>query len=387
MSILDLVRPNRTSPVGFATTGDAVAVASSTADASTIITRSANRAALMQENAALCIPAVRKAQHQIAGTISTFQLVAREGDRLLPADEPRASWLTQPDPRRTLQWILYKTLHDGIWRDRAVWRILDRSVTLQPVKFERVHPQRIDTITDPRDPDTVAEWIIDGRTITDPDRELLVFDFAGLGGLRKFGYGLLDLYGKLQEAAGNYADAPHPKAILKNSGADLTDEEIEALLDSWEQARATRSVGYLNSVVEYDTYGWSASELQLVESREYAALEVARLFGLPAKALDARTGDSMTYSTAVEARRDLLEALRPWMTVISQTLSMQDRTGRTRGRVLPRGLSAEFLADAYTRDDPETRMQTWNAALEHEVLSLEEVRSLEPLARTIRSSK
>ena len=172
----------------------------------------------------------------------------------------------------------------------------------------------------------------------------------------------------------------HPKAILKNSGDDLDDAEINELLDSWERARATRSTGYLNDVMAYETYGWNSQEMQLVEAREQAALEVARLFGLPASAINATTNSSLTYATVADNNRQTLASLRPWMTVIEQTLSIDDRRGITAGRVTPRGISVSFDADAYTRDDPQTRMNTWAVALTNQILTLDEVRAQEPLA-------
>lgn len=375
MSLLDLFRPSLPDAGVLAQFSELPPVAVD--DASSISSTPAlYRASRIARNTALTIPAVRKARAVIAGTISTFQLNCPQVDD----SDPRVTWLEQPDPRRTLQSLLFRTIDDGLWHDRCVWRILDRRLgDNMPVKFERIHPNRIDTITDPRDPDTVDTWIIDGEELTS-DRSLVVFDFAGMGGLLTFGFDLLDLYGRLQTAAGNYAIAPHPKAILKNKGADLNATEIRDLLDQWEAQRSSRSVGYLNSVVDYETYGWNASEMQLTESREHAALEVARLFGLPAQALNAPTGDSMTYANAVEARRDLLVALRPWMTVIEQTLSLNDRTGTITGRYLPRDLTAQLVADDYTRDDPETRMTTWEAGIRSGVITLEQAQALEPLA-------
>jgi phage portal protein BeeE len=185
----------------------------------------------------------------------------------------------------------------------------------------------------------------------------------------------------LQAAAGNYARAPHPKAILKNNGPDLDDDEIDALLADWEAARATRSVGYLNSTVDYEDHGWNAQELQLVEGREHAALEVARLTGLPAAAVDAKTGGSMTYGNIVEYRRDLREALRPWTDPIVDTLSLDDRTGTTSGLILPRGMTAGFDDVDYLREAPLTRMQTWQAGITAGVIDLEDARTQEPLNR------
>ena len=329
------------------------------------------------------IPAVRKALHVIVGKPSTFALSAKQGGSTLPATDVRASWLRQPDPRRTRQWMIAKTLDDGVWFDRCVWEA-DRNVVGIASRFRRVHPTRIDTITNALDPDVVDAWIIDGKERTPEQmlRDYVLFDFAGLGGLRRFGYSLLELYADLQAAAGNYARAPHPKAILKNSGAELDDDEIDALLDQWEAARATRSVGYLNSVMDYEDHGWNAEELQLVQSREHAALEVARLFGLPAKSVDAKSGDPMTYGTVVEWRRDELEAIRPWLAVIEQTLSLDDRTGNPRGLYLPYGVIAEFDVTDYLRESPLTRMQTWETGLRAGVLDLEDAKAAEPLARS-----
>jgi hypothetical protein len=48
--------------------------------------------------------------------------------------------------------------------------------------------------------------------------------------------------------------------------------------------------------------------------------------------------------------------------------------------VVPYGIRVRFDIDDYVRDAPETRMATWKTALEANVLTLEEVRSAEPLA-------
>lgn len=329
---------------------------------------------------ALSIPAVRKARQVIAGTIATFALSAWQGRNRLDANDPRVPWLAQPDPTRTLFTTLYHTIDDGIWFDRAVWKILDRDVAGMPVKFRRIQPGRISTVMDTWDDDQVSTWIIDGQAV--PARDLVVFDFAGMGGLKRWGVELLELYIDLQEAAGKYARSPHPKAIIKNSGGDLSAPEIMALLDAWEAAREVRSTGYMNAVTDYETFGWNAAELQLVEAREHAALEVARLFGLPARAVDATGGGGMTYANVVELRRDTLDALNPWMVAIEHTLSLNDRGSMPKGTITPRGISVRFDVDAYVRDAPLTRMQTWETAKRAGVLSDAEVRTLEPLAPT-----
>ncbi len=167
---------------------------------------------------------------------------------------------------------------------------------------------------------------------------------------------------------------PLPSVVLSNEGPDLSDSEIDALLTAWETARARRTSAYLNSAVKAETKGWSSRELQLVEGREHAALETARLFALPAFALDAAPtgGATLTYGNRVDNRRDLVEALRPWITVVDQTLSLD--------AVTVRGDRVGLDVDAYTRDDPKTRMETWAAGIGAGVLSPAEAREHEPLA-------
>lgn len=329
------------------------------------------------------IPAVRRAERAIL-RLARFPLVAYAGDQALAPNDPRSGWLRQPDPRRPLRWLLARTLQDGIWHDRAVWRITDRTLDNRPWHFERVHPDRISTIEAPHDPDTVDAWIVDGHLLDRDEfaRNHLVFDFGGLGGLSRFGAPLLGLYADLQAAAGNYARAPHPKAILLNEGgAELDEDEVDALLLEWEQARNESSVGYLDGL-KYQTHGWNAQELQLTEAREHAALEVARLFGLPAFAVDAKAGDPMTYSTLVDRRRDLIDAVEDWGDVIEGTLSLDDRRSRPTGLVLPAGVTARLVTDDYLTEKPADRMTTWREALDLELVDLEDVKRLEPLARS-----
>lgn len=379
MALADLLtRFNPVATAAFSVTPtEPVAVAGSSASSPSA---SLYRAQAVAIDVALSIPAMRKAHHVIVGKPSTFALSAWQGNVKLDPLDPRASWLRQPDPRRTLQWMIARTLSDGLWHDKCLWK-MQRTITGQGTRFTRVHPSRWSTITDPHDPDLVDAWVIDGQLHEDM-RDYVVFDFAGLGGLRRFGWSMLELYADLQAAAGNYAKAPHPKAILKNHGPDLEDDEIDALLDDWDAHRATRSTAYLNDAIDHETVGWNPEELQLVQAREHAALEVARLTGLPAKSVDAKSGDPMTYGTVVEWRRDELEALRPWLTCIEQTLSLDDRSATPKGLVLPYGITARFDVADYLRESPLTRMQTWETGLRSGALELDDVKAAEPLARS-----
>ena len=70
------------------------------------------------------------------------------------------------------------------------------------------------------------------------------------------------------------------------------------------------------------------------------------------------------------------------MEVFEQTVSMNSRSGRTAGVVVPRGIRILLDVADYLREPIETRMTTWATALAAQILTLDEVRSHEPLARS-----
>jgi hypothetical protein len=329
------------------------------------------RLGTMASDEAMSIPAVRKAVATISGTLSTFALRLWTDAGMQTSGVP--GWLTQPVDGRTLQYVLKHTVDDLIWHDRAYWQITARYTdTLRPSRFRYIAAERVLPIHNTGDVDAppAAYWV-DGIEVP-KSAPLVVFDAAGLGGLRLYGWAMLDLYVRLMEAAGRYADSPLPSMALHNTGADLDPDEVAQLLAAWEAARQARSTAYLNSVVKAEAFGWSARELQLTEAREHAAQEVARLFALPAFAVNAADASPMTYANVVDRRRDLIEALRPWVTVIDQTLSLPPITPSTQ--------QVRMDVAAYTRDDPATRMTTWATGIAAGVLTVEEARAAEPLA-------
>lgn len=344
------------------------------------------RAQSVAKSVALRVPAMRRARAALL-TPATFGLTAwTTGGQQLAEDDARCAWLRQPEPDRPRFNTLALLIDDGLWHDKAVVKAT-RTIGGTTAYVERIHPMRWVPTYAPNDPDSVIGWNVDGR-MYDPTQfanaGFVAFDFASLGGLRLFGYELLSLYGDLQAAAGRYARAPHPHSILRNvSGDSLDDDEITALLDEWEWARENRATGYLDGM-EYESVGWSAKDLQLTEAREHAALEVARLLQLPAFAVDAQGGDSMTYANIIDRRRDLVAALRPWTTVLTQTMSLDVRLGgAVRGQLLPRGIRADFDATDYLTESASDRMDVWGKGQALGIFDEADIRRMEPLARKL----
>ena len=114
------------------------------------------------------------------------------------------------------------------------------------------------------------------------------------------------------------------------------------LAAAWANARRVSAVGALNSAVTWKEFSSDPSKLQLVESRQFQALELSRQTGIPAYLLGIGVPGSFTYSNAQQARQDLYLFGAKWiLDVIAETLSM----------VLPRGRFVEFDLDDFLAEN------------------------------------
>ena len=52
----------------------------------------------------------------------------------------------------------------------------------------------------------------------------------------------------LDKATSVATATPMPSGVIKNSGADLSKEEVDAILAAWKSARTQRSTAYLTSI-------------------------------------------------------------------------------------------------------------------------------------------
>ena len=155
-----------------------------------------------------------------------------------------------------------------------------------------------------------------------------------------------------EQAARAYSDAPAPTQVLKNtSNYELSDTEVDELLAAYTQARKDSAVAYLNGGVDLTTFGYSALDLQLVESRNQSAIQIARLLNLDPFWVGAGVpGSSLTYQNRVDMRQDLVDlTLSDYLVPIEQRLSMWDVT-RTKLKH-----EVRFDTSAFLRSNLDTR--------------------------------
>lgn len=146
-----------------------------------------------------------------------------------------------------------------------------------------------------------------------------------------------------------------------------TDAEVIEFLNSWKAKRASGSTGYVPAGLEYKTNSISPKDLQLVEAREMAITEIARLTGVDAEELGIST-TSRTYFNAQDRRRHLLDfVFGPYRRSIESRLSMPD--------VTPRGYTVRFDTAEFARADDFETAQTEEILLRSGVLDVDEVRA------------
>lgn len=295
---------------------------------------------------ALSIPTVSRAVGLITSTIGgldfkTYTLQWDPGtesyERIYIQGE---SWMTRPDPTVTRNFLISATVKDLMLRGRAFWYITSRYSTGFPASFTWLPADNV-TTADQAGP----EWFGPSKEIAfngvDLDPDNVVQFLSPLDGMLWTGSRSIDIAYKLDEAARRFAQNDIPSGYLqqKDNSEPLSGEELTELAQAWATARQNRAVGALNNSVEWVEARANPSNLQLMEGRQHAALELARVCQVPPWLVGVAVG-SMTYQNSQQARTDLiLFGAMPYIRCIEETLSLDT--------IMPRGRHVEFDVDAY----------------------------------------
>ena len=316
---------------------------------------------------AMQVPAFVKALKTYTHTISAFPLKEYIG-----MDQTVARpFLNQPSPVTTYSSVMTRTIQDLLLRDQAYWRVTSRTWDGFPASIEYMPWDQISFVPDP---DYVNFPIpaygaiyLNGQPVT--ERDVIRFDGDGTGGWLKIGAPAINTAYALEAAVYRYAESPAPSVILKNTGADLPAEQVDALLTAWEESRASRSTAYLNSTLETSSVGgWSPSEMQLVDARNGAAIALARLANLDPIWVGASvSGTSLVYANRIDLYKQLLDlSLSIPMRFITERLSMND--------VTPRGHRVAFDTAVFLKANVQDMAQIVQGLLPLQVINIDEAR-------------
>jgi Phage portal protein len=307
---------------------------------------------------ALQVPAVLRSRNLIAGTLATLPVhffnPDREQDRL-------SGFLEQIDLDTTNATVLAATYEDLLFEGWSWWRINQFDFSLRPMHAKHVP---VDTVA----VDTEGTVRIDGVPV--PDSELIRFDSPNPPLLVHAARAIRTCL-RLDQTAARYADQPLPLNIFTPTpdAEDLSETEVDDMMDVWFLARQQRTDAYLPKSIKREQVSWTALDIQLHEQRQHAVLEIARAAGIDPEYLGVST-TSRTYMNAETERLNLLDfTLVGYVRTVEQRLSMS--------QVSPRGYYAKVNMDAFLRSDSKTRMETHEIAMRIGLETNDEGRALE----------
>jgi len=325
----------------------------------------------VDRSSAMSVPAVARARNIICGTIGSLPL--EQYNKITGAHIEPLRVINQPDPRVS-GFVVYNWLAEDIWLYGVGFGlVLDAYAEDGRVRsWTRIDPKRVQ-----------AKYNLAMNEIDGYEVDGYLAPLRGVGSIIRFdGYdeGFLNRAGRtitaaieLEKAALSYAKEPVPSMVLKSNGTNLTSERIAKLLEAWRNSRATRSTAFLNADVEMQSVGFDPKQLQLVEGRQYVALEIARAAGIPAYFLSAET-TSMTYSNATSERRSLVDfSMRPILSAIESRLSLPD--------ICPSTAEIRFDLDDFLRGNALERAQVYQILNTIGAMSVEQIQEEEDLIR------
>jgi phage portal protein BeeE len=249
------------------------------------------------------------------------------------------SWLRQPDPGVTYNFLMAWTLDDLLFYGRAFWAITARTQDGFPSAYTRLPAGSIST-NDQSGPVFFGpsnEIYFAGQQL--PTADVVQF-LSPIQGIIYSSAQTIATALKVEESRYNMARTSLPSGILKQTGGEpLSATELADIGAAFNQARLSSQTAVLNEFLTYEPSNATPDKMLMIESAQYSALDLARLCGVPPYLVGISTG-AYAYTSSEQSRADLyIFGVKPYADCIASTLSMNN--------VLPRGTYVKFDTDDY----------------------------------------
>lgn len=286
---------------------------------------------------AASVPAVKRARDLVCGTLGTVPLQVVDTENVSTVN----ALLDQPEVNVARSVTMTRLYEDLFYDAVAWWKVKATNFRNYPTTVERLAPDRVDVRDD-------GKTYVDGRVATGT----LIQFLSPNAGLLIDGARAIRTLLRLEFTAQAYADDPRMQGFF-TPAEDVDpgdDDEIRQMLRDWRTARQQGTTGYVPAALKYETVpGFSPEQMQLVESRAAAVLEIARLTGVDPADLGVSVGSGRTYQNAQDARRQRInDVLGPYATAVTDRLRMHD--------VTPLGYEVRADFTAFLRADDATRL-------------------------------
>lgn len=281
--------------------------------------------------AAMQIPPIARGRNLIVNSSAVNPLVAMRVDQPLPI---QPSWLMTTAGGSSPQLRNAWTVDDLIFYGWSCWSRVNGADRF-PISATRV-PMG--------DWDVNADYRVEINGVVQDDDAVILIPGVHEGILTYGSQALADirtLYTNVRKRLAN----PIPAVDLHQTGGrEMTDDEIDAFIERWAAARAgvNGGVGFTSPNLEARVLAGSDDGQLMIESRNAAAVEAARMLGISAGLLDATTPKaSLNYETTSGRNEEFIDRdLSLYMNPIAWRLSMDD--------VCPHGQRIAWDTSAFT---------------------------------------
>jgi HK97 family phage portal protein len=325
----------------------------------------------MDRTLATQVPAVNRCLNLIKGVVGYLPLELYKKSTGQKLGKPL--WLEQPDIRQPRSVTISWTVDSLIFYGQAFWRVTEVFADdLRPSRFEWISNNRVVAQTNQLGTE-VLYYTVDGAKVP----------MVGIGSLVTFQgltQGVLQTAGRtiqaaldLEKASAVAAQTPMATGFIKNTGADMPESSVQALLAAWKSARQNRSTAYLTSTLTYEPVGYSPKDMMYSEAQQYLATQIARAMNVPAYYISADMNNSMTYQNILDGRKEFVAySLQPYICAIEDRLSMDDIT--------PRGHVVKFaLEESFLRADTVKRLEAIEKMLALGLIDVEQAKEMEQM--------
>lgn len=302
---------------------------------------------------AMQVPAVKRGRDLICATLGGLApKVIDSKNRPVQnelADQPETNFA------RSITWT--KVVEDMVFEERAWLRIVDYDALGYPSKVVRLEPTSVVVNKEGRVYTNSRTGAAQGVTWQYVDDSELIRIESPNDGVLTAGARAIRIALKLMATAGRYADDPGMLGIIRprqDAEGPGDEKKAEEMLDIWEDKRRRRAWAYMEDM-EAQVLSWSPEQLQLKDARDYAVLELARVFGVDPEEFGVST-TSRTYANSEQRRLDLIDfTLFAYVRAIEERMRMAD--------VLPPGQRWVYDYTDFLRSDTLTRLQAYEAGL------------------------
>ena len=325
----------------------------------------------IDRNFALQVASVARCRNLIAGVISSIDLALYKKSTGEKLGSP--VWLEQPDQRQPRSVTIAATVDSLMFYAVAYWRVTSLYADDgRPSGFEWVANNRV-TYTTNQYGTEIKDYFVDGNLVPMGGIGSLVTFQSLLPGVLQSASTTIKAAYDIQRAAAVSAATPMATTILRNSGADLPEAQVQGILAGWNSARKNRSTAYLTSTLTAENIGFSPKDMMYTEASQYLATEISRAMNCPSYLISADMNNSMTYQNILDGRKEFVAySLQPYISAIEDRLSMNDITNSSN--------QVRFaIDDTFLRADAKSRLDIIEKMLNLDLIDVEQARQMEQL--------